>query len=152
MKREIDNKTILDKFAEKFCNIVERHARYIICSGFVAIAHGRARGTEDIDMIIEKIPREEFIMLHKDLIKGGFICIQGDNPESIYDDYLIKGESVRYVENREGLFPPEMEMKLAKDFLDEEQLKERIKMPLTELDIYFSPVEKNKCPIQLEAF
>lgn len=143
MKREIDNRTILDKFAEKFCNIVEKHAKYIVCSGFVAIAHGRARGTEDIDMIIEKISKEKFLNLHKDLLKKGFICIQGDNSENIYDDYLKRGASIRYVENNEGFFPPEMEVKLAKDSLDEEQLKERIKMPLTDLDIYFSPVEWN---------
>src|SRR3990170_4288506 len=108
MKRQIDDRTILDKFAERFCGIVEKHAKYIVCSGFVAIAHGRARGTEDIDMIIEKISKEKFISLHRDLIKNGFICMQSDNPENIYDDYLKPGESIRYVENNEGLFPPEM--------------------------------------------
>jgi len=142
-KRQIDNKTILDKFAEKFCSIVNDHAKYIICSGFVAIAHGRARGTEDIDMIMEKISVERFVELHKDLVKEGFVCMQSDNPWTIYDSYLKNGESVRYVENSEGLFPPEMEVKLAKDYLDEQQLNERIKMPLTDLDLYFSPVEWN---------
>lgn len=143
MKRNIDDKTILDKFAERFCGVIEKYASYIVCSGFVAIAHGRARGTEDIDMIIEAIPKREFISLHKDLLKAGFICIQGDSPEKIYEDYLLKKESVRYVENKEGFFPPEMELKFTKDALDEEQLKERIKMPLTGLNIYFSPVEWN---------
>ena len=56
-KREVDNKTLLDKFAEDFCKIIDKYAVYIICSGFVAIAHGRTRGTEDIDMIIEKFIR-----------------------------------------------------------------------------------------------
>ena len=143
MKRKIDDKTILDKFAKKFCKIIEKYTLYIICSGFVAIAHGRTRATEDIDMIIERLPEEKFIGLHKDLIKTGFICMQSDNPKDIYNDYLKLGESVRYVENRKGLPPPEMEVKFAKDALDEEQLKERIKMPLTGLDIYFSPVEWN---------
>ena len=59
-KRIIDDKTILDKFVEEFCGIVERYVKYIICSGFVAIVHGRTRGTEDIDMIIEHIPLETF--------------------------------------------------------------------------------------------
>lgn len=143
MKREIDDKTILDKFAVKFCKIVEKHAPYIICSGFVAIAHGRTRATEDIDMIIERLSKEKFIRLHKALAKAGFVCMQSDNPENIYSDYLKLGESIRYVEDREGLPPPEMEVKFVKDDLDEKQLKERIKMPLTELDIYFSPVEWN---------
>ena len=142
-KRQIDNKTILDKFAEKFCSIVNKHAKYIICSGFVAIAHGRARGTEDIDMIMEKIPLEKFVELHKDLVKEGFVCMQSDSPQTIYDSYLKGGESVRYVEDNKGLFPPEMEVKLTKDHLDEQQLNERIKMPLTGLNVYFSPVEWN---------
>ena len=142
-KRQIDNKTILDEFAEKFCSIVDKHAKYIVCSGFVAIAHGRTRGTEDIDMIIEEIPLKKFIELHRDLLKGGFICMQSDNPKTIYENYLKHRESIRYVMAEEGLFPPEMEVKLVKDSLDEEQLKERIKMPLTGLNVYFSPAEWN---------
>lgn len=53
MIREIKNRTILDEFTEAFVNVVEKHVEYIIVSEFVAIAHGRSRGTEDIDMIIE---------------------------------------------------------------------------------------------------
>ena len=143
MERRIDDKTILDKFAEKFCAIVEKHVKYIVCSGFVAIAHGRARGTEDIDMIIEKTTEKNFIALHEDLTNHGFVCIQSDNPEEIYNDYLRNKMGVRYVLKSEGYFPPEMEIKFAKDFLDEEQLKERVKFPLTGLDIYFSSIESN---------
>ena len=143
MKRQIDDKTILDEFAEKFCGIIDKYAKYIVCSGFVAIAHGRARGTEDIDMIMEKISEKKFFELHKDLIKEGFICMQSDNPKDIYENYLKNGGSVRYVANNEGFFPPEMELKLTKDWLDEEQLKERLKLPLTGLNIYFSPIEWN---------
>ena len=143
MNRKIDDRTILDEFAEKFCKIIGKYAKYIICSGFVAIANGRTRATEDIDMIMEKIPAEKFIIVHKDLIKNGFICMQSDNPKNIYNDYLKNGESVRYVINEKGFPPPEMEIKFVKDSLDEEQLKERIKMPLTGLDIYFSPIDWN---------
>ncbi len=142
-KRKVDERTILDKFVEDFCSIVEKHVKYIVCSGFVAIAHGRTRGTEDIDMVIEKMSKEEFIKLHKELIKGSFICMQSDDPKIIYEVYLLKGDSVRYVRDEEGMFPPEMEIKFAKDELDKEQLKERIKMPLTGLGIYFSSIEAN---------
>jgi len=143
IKRTVDDKTILDKFVEDFCLIIEKHVKYIICSGFVAIAHGRTRGTEDIDMIIEKIPKSKFFFLHNSILKGGFICMQSDYPEEIYDNYLIKGDSVRYVLDQEGFFPPEMEIKFVKDELDEEQLKERTKLPLTGLDVYFSSIESN---------
>jgi len=143
LKRRVEDKTILDEFAEDFCQIIEKYVKYIVCSGFVAIAHGRTRGTEDIDMIIEKIEKDKFILMHKELRNNGFICIQSDNPELIYEDYLDKGDSVRYVRDEKGMFPPEMEIKFAKDILDKEQLNERIKLGFTGLDIYFSGIEAN---------
>lgn len=143
MERNVDDKTILDKFTEEFCSIVDKHCKYIICSGFVAIAHGRSRGTEDIDMIIEKLSKDKFTKLHQDLINHDFICIQSDSPEAVFDIYLSKGISVRYVWKGEGHFPPEMEIKFAKDKLDEEQINARVKLPLTGLDVYFSTVESN---------
>ena len=142
-ERNIEDRTILDEFAEQFCDIVNKHCKYIVCSGFVAIAHGRTRGTEDIDMIVEKLNKEQFINLHKDLIKGGFVCIQSDSADSIYVDYLSNGDSVRYVTQDKNFFPPEMEIKFAKDELDNEQLNSRTKLPLTKLDIYFSSIEGN---------
>ena len=143
LKRRVEDKTILDEFVENFCRIVDKHVRYIVCSGFVAIAHGRTRGTEDIDMIIEKMDKDSFIKLHKDLRENGFICLQSDNPELIYSNYLEKGDSVRYVKDEEGMFPPEMEIKFAKDELDEEQLDERTRLDLTGLEVYFSSIEAN---------
>lgn len=142
MERKIDNRTVLDKFAEEFCEVVENHSKYIICSGFVAIAHGRSRGTEDIDMIIEQLSQEKFTKLHKDLIDKGFVCIQSDDSETIFR-YLEKGISVRYTYKNEGYFPSEMEIKFAKDELDKDQIKEKSKLPLTNLNIYFSSIEGN---------
>ena len=55
MDRAIKDKSLLDKFCIDFCKIVERHTPYIIVSGFLAIASGRIRGTEDIDMIIPRL-------------------------------------------------------------------------------------------------
>ena len=141
MKRSVKERNILDKFCNKFCNIIEKYTTYIIVSGFVAISSGRARGTEDIDMIIPKIDKELFLKIHKDLIKNEFVCTQTDNPESIYDDYLKDNSSVRYVLKDKPL--PEMEIKFAKDELDTYQLKTRIKLPLTGLDIWFSSINMN---------
>ena len=141
MKREIKERTILDKFAEDFVNIVEKYAKYIIVSGFIAIAHGRSRGTEDIDLIIERIGKDAFKEMHNDLLLAGFECIQSENPDVIYEDYLKDKTSVRYI--RKGHFLPEMELKLARDELDEYQIKTRKKLPLTGLDLYFSSIEMN---------
>jgi len=141
MKREVDDRTILDKFAKDFADIIEKHTKYIIVSGFVAIAHGRSRGTEDIDMIIERISKEKFILLHRELVKAGFECIQSDDAETIYNDYLLDNISIRYV--KKGMPVPEMELKLAKDALDEYQLTTRKRFPLTGMNIFFSNIEMN---------
>jgi hypothetical protein len=55
--RSVSDKTLLEEFAEDFCRILQKHSKYIIVSGFVAIAHGRTRGTEDIHVIIERITK-----------------------------------------------------------------------------------------------
>ena len=70
IERKVDDRTILDKFSCDFADIVQKYCDYIIVSGFVAIAHGRSRGTEDIDMIIESIEKYRFINLHNDLINN----------------------------------------------------------------------------------
>lgn len=141
MERGVSDRNILDKFAEEVCGIIDKHVKYIVVSGFVAISHGRFRTTEDIDMIIEKISFERFRELHNDLIKNGFECIQSSKADDIYE-YLKNGDGVRYV--RAGTFlPPEMEIKFAKDEIDEIQLNTRKKLPFTGLDIWFSSIEMN---------
>lgn len=141
MERRISDRNILDEFILRFCRVVEKTCKYIVVSGFVAIASGRTRGTEDIDIIIERINKEKFIAMHDDLIKEGFVCMQSDNPEEIFDEYLKENISVRYTYKDQTL--PEAEIKFAKDLLDTYQIKTRVKLPLTGLDIWFSSISMN---------
>jgi hypothetical protein len=140
MDRSVSDKNILDKFVLDFCKVAEKHAIYIIVSGFVAISSGRARGTEDIDMIIQKLDFEKFGQFHKDLIKNNFVCMQSDNIEEIYS-YLKDNLSVRYTYKNKPL--PEMEIKFTKDELDEIQLKNRTKLEITGLNIWFGSINMN---------
>jgi succinate dehydrogenase flavin-adding protein (antitoxin of CptAB toxin-antitoxin module) len=141
MDLAVSDKNILIKFIKDFVRVIDAsNVKYIIVSGFVAIAHGRSRGTEDIDMIIEKLSEKEFSELHENLLNNGFECLQEDEAEEIYE-YLDDNTSVRYV--RKGEFLPEMELKFAKDKLDEYQLENRVKLPLTNMDFYFSSIENN---------
>lgn len=137
---EIDDKNVLKEFCEKFCNIVEGCCKYIIVSGYVAIASGRTRGTEDIDMIIEYIAPDTFFELHDKLIKSGFECIQSSKSKTIYE-YLSNYDSVRY--SYKGHIVPQMEVKFAKDNLDKYQLQNRKKLILTGIDVWFSSIEMN---------
>jgi len=139
-RRGIDDKNILDRFCIDFCGVIEKHCEYIVVSGFVVIASGRARGTEDIDIIIERIGKDRFVKLHNALTKKGFVCIQSDDPEEIYG-YVKDKLSVRYTYEDKPL--PEIELKMSKDELDEYQLKTKTKLPLTGLDIWFSSVNMN---------
>ena len=140
MNREIKDLNILSKFCEEFCNIIDKHCQYIVVSGFVAIASGRTRGTEDIDMIIEKISYEKFKEIFKELKENNFICMQSDGAEEIYD-YLKEKTAVRFTWKNKPL--PEMEIKFAKDQLDEYQLKTKTKLELTSLDVWFSNINVN---------
>ncbi len=139
--RSVDDRNILDSFCTRFCQVLERHAKYIVVSGFVAISSGRARGTEDIDVIVERVDVQTFRQMHAGLEKEGFECIQGENADALYADYLAANLSIRYIIKDRML--PEMELKLAKDALDEYQLKNRVKLELTGLDVWFSSVNTN---------
>lgn len=136
----ISDRNILDTFCINFCKIIEKYCKYIVVSGFLAIASGRTRGTEDIDMIIEAIDKPKFIILHNELVKHNFICIQSDDPEKIYE-YLVEKISIRYTYKNMPL--PQMEIKFAKDHLDNYQLKTRQKLSLTGLGIWFSSIDMN---------
>ena len=141
MERGTSDKTLLDEFVLDFVKVVEKHCKYIIVSGYVVISHGRSRATEDVDMILEKMPKERFVALHNDLLDAGFECMQSISGEEVYDSYLKDSTSIRYT--RKGSMIPEMEVKLAKDELDDEQLLARKKLDLTGLDVYFSSIEMN---------
>lgn len=138
--RMIDDRNILDKFCEDFCNIINKHCRYIVVSGFFAIASGRTRGTEDIDMIMEKLSKDQFRELFSDLTEHGFVCMQSNYSDEVYE-YLQDNTSIRFTWKDKEL--PEMELKFAKDILDEHQLQTREKYKLTKLDVWFSNVNFN---------
>ncbi len=140
MGRQIEDRNLLDTFCEEFCAIVEKHCRYIVVSGFLAIASGRTRGTEDIDMIIERLSLDKFKELFSDLNKHKFVCMQSSRTEEVYD-YLKDNTSVRFTRKDKEL--PEMEVEFAKDIVDEYQLKNRVKLELTGLNVWFSNVNIN---------
>ncbi len=58
----LTNKTLseLDIFVLDFLSVLKAYTDYVIVSGYVTILFGRARGTEDIDIIMLKKFLEEF--------------------------------------------------------------------------------------------
>jgi len=140
MKREISDKNILDDVCKKFCDVLEKHCKYVVVAGFVSISSGRSRGTQDIDIIIEKMDRQKFSIIHAGVVAAGFEAMQSDTSDDIYD-YLKDKLSVRYIYQGRAL--PEIELMFSKDILDDFQLKNRLKIPMTGLDVWFSDINTN---------
>lgn len=135
------NSNYLTRFCESFCEVLEKYTNYIVVSGFFVIVSGRSRGTEDIDVIIEPINLETYIKLHEDLKKDRFECLQSADPYEIFNLYLKDLLPIRYIQNNE--FIPNIELKFAKDSLDEYQLKTRKIIEFTKTKIFFSSIEAN---------
>ncbi len=131
----------LAKFCQNFCEILERFTKYIVVSGFFVISSGRSRATEDIDIIIEPINLATYLELHEELKQKDFFCLQSSDPHTIYNMYLRDKIPVRFIKNDNLI--PNIELKFAKDELDEYQLQTKKKIEFTEMDVYFSSIEAN---------
>ena len=113
----------LDKLVLQFISILERHTGYVIVSGYVSILFGRARATEDVDVFIKELNREEFTSLYGDLVKGGFWCLNTEDDEEAYG-YLSDGLAVRFAVKDEVI--PNFEVKYAKKKLAKQAFEEAL--------------------------
>lgn len=104
----------LDKFAFDFCKILEKHLKYVVVSGYVAILFGRSKGTEDIDIFIERIDKNKFNKLHDELEKNDYECITANKKEAF--DNLNEDIPIRFA--KRGKFIPNVELKFVKKALD----------------------------------
>lgn len=95
--------TQLDLFVKKFINILKKYSDYLIVSGFVSICTGRARGTEDVDIIVPQLNKDKFEKLFEDLGKNDFWCYQGDTFNEAYS-YIENLQNIRFAQKNE-LFP-----------------------------------------------
>ncbi|MEK6875181.1 MAG: hypothetical protein AABX30_00695 [Nanoarchaeota archaeon] len=130
----------LDKFALDFLKILEKYVSYVIVAGYVSILLGRTRVTEDIDVFIKKMSREEFSKLYIELRKNNFWCLNAEKAEEIFL-YLQDGFGVRF--SKENSPIPNFEVKFPKDSLDEEVFNDNIKVILTEGNIIISSLERH---------
>ena len=101
----------LDKFVLRFIKILDKHADYVIVSGYVSILFGRSRATEDIDIFIKELSKAQFDALYNDLKDSGYWCLNAESVDEIYS-YLQEGLSIRFA--NEGETIPNFEVKFAK--------------------------------------
>ncbi|MDP2672214.1 MAG: hypothetical protein Q8O84_00180, partial [Nanoarchaeota archaeon] len=84
----------LDKFVFDFINIIEGHAEYVIVSGYVSILLGRSRATEDVDLLVQKMSKDEFYILWENLKEKNFECINTSKPEEAFE--MLKEHAIRF--------------------------------------------------------
>ena len=107
--------TALDEFVLDFLKILEKYTDYVIVSGYVVILFGRARGTEDVDVIIRYMERSLFDSLYQKLTRKRYYFLNPEGPEGLYKR-LEEKLGIRIAE--EDTIIPNIELKFLKDDLD----------------------------------
>jgi hypothetical protein len=113
----------LDKFTIDFTNILKKHTKYVIVSGYVAILLGRARASEDVDILIPRIDFSTFKNLYINIRKNNFYCLNAEDEKTVYS-YLEDNLAVRFA--KKDTMIPNIEMKWAKHEFDKLALENTI--------------------------
>jgi hypothetical protein len=140
-RAEVDGKIItsLDKFVIGFVRLLEEHnIKHVIVSGYVAILFGRARGTEDIDILVERMDASGFLSFYKSTIERGYDFLNPEDATGLYE-MLCERLGIRAAEKDTVI--PNMEMKFAKDDFDRYALSHRLEAVFNGESIYISPIE-----------
>ena len=136
---EIDRElSELDTFAIDFIKILHQHSPYVIISGYVAILLGRARASEDIDILIPKFDFSTFTRFYHDLKTSGFYCLNAEEDADVYD-YLEEGLAIRFA--KKDTVIPNIELKWAKNTLDDLSLKHTINVKVQNETLCISHLE-----------
>lgn len=128
----------LDLFAIDFVKVLRKHTKYVIISGYVSIILGRARASEDIDIIIPKMPLPHFQQLFSELKANSFYCINSGTAENGYE-YLKDNIALRFA--KEGNVIPNIELKFAKNEIDELTLNKTITAKIGKEELVISHLE-----------
>ncbi len=143
----IDDKTVqldrelseLDQKVLDFVQILGKHVKYVLISGYVAILFGRTRTTEDVDFIIAPMSKKEFEIMYTDLIEHGFWALNADDISELYA-MLQEKLAIRFAER--GMAVPNMEVKFVRDQLDILTLQSKVKVSTKGGDIYVGNIEQ----------
>ncbi|OPY30794.1 MAG: hypothetical protein A4E28_00110 [Methanocella sp. PtaU1.Bin125] len=138
---EVDGKiiTALDKFVVGFVRLLEEHnIKYVIVSGYVAILFGRARGTEDVDILVERMDAPWFLSFYNSAVEHGYDFFNPEDATGLYE-MLCERLGIRAAEKDTVI--PNMEMKFAKDDFDRFALSRRLEAVFNGESMYISPIE-----------
>jgi hypothetical protein len=111
---------------------------YVIISGYIPIALGRGRTTEDIDMFVEFKDKTDFHKFYEKMRKNGYNMLNGESEEDAYD-LLSEGLSLRVIKGDEVF--PNLEMKFPKKASDFYSMEHKIILEFGVASILISPLE-----------
>ncbi|MFZ3166076.1 MAG: hypothetical protein WA130_00575 [Candidatus Methanoperedens sp.] len=136
----LKNKVVskLDIFVVDFINILKKYMDYVVVSGYISILFGRSRGTEDIDILINKIDRDTFLNFHNELIEKNYWFLNAENPNELFG--MLEDELAIRVAVKDNVIP-NIEIKFVKSQLDRISLKEHKVAQLDKYGINISPIE-----------
>jgi len=137
---EVEGKTftLLDQFVIDFIRVLEKHMEYVIVSGYVAIFFGRARGTEDIDILVKRTDASQFFSFYKSALEHGYYFLNPEEADGLYE-MLCEGLGIRIARN--DTIIPNIEMKFARDDFDDFSLSHRLEAIFNGNKIFISPIE-----------
>ncbi len=138
---EVEDKIIteLDEFVVEFTRLLEKHLlKYVIVSGYVAIFFGRARGTEDIDILLERMDAQKFLSFYSSALAQGYDFLNPEDADGLYE-MLCEGSGIRAAKNE--MIIPNIEMKFVKDDFDKFSLSDRVEAIFDGEHLFISPIE-----------
>jgi hypothetical protein len=131
--------TDLDSLVFDFVSLLdESNIKYVIISGYVAIAMGRARTTEDIDIFIEKMKIEKFRRFALKLEKKGYWILNTDSIDDAFD-MLDKELAIRFAEKDKAI--PNFEIKFPKKETDMLSIGKPLTVIISGHRMLMSPLE-----------
>lgn len=128
----------LDAFTIDFTTILKKYIDYVIISGYVAIVLGRARASEDVDIIIPRIPFSDFKKLYRNLKENDYYCLNAEDEEIVYS-YLEENLAIRFA--KLDTIIPNIELKWIKNDFDKIALKKTINVNIKGKQIFISNLE-----------
>jgi hypothetical protein len=93
--------TELDRFVRDFLHAL--NSDYLVVSGFVSIATGRTRGTEDVDILFPLMHKAAYQEVFDRILDAGFWCYQGDTLQVVYE-YVQELKHIRFA-RKDQIFP-----------------------------------------------
>ncbi len=131
--------TKLDEFVLKTIRFIKQRAEYVIISGYVSIFFGRARATEDVDIFIKSVTKEDFCKLYEEMVQNGYEWTI-DNCEELYNDYLLAGLSICVWEKDFPLL--RIEMKYASKLSQLLAFKDKIIVKFKDEELFMGSIEQ----------